>query len=251
MFENEKRILLQLLSEHSNNDTKAWWENYIKAGAPFLGVKMPVVRQIVHQWYHSHIEGKYDQSLQVDLALALFDGNYTEEKLAGILFIHEILIESDAINCTHLNKFAQLFDENKIYDWNVCDWFCVKVLGQLIKKYGEQYALVILDWRHAKNLWRARSSLVAFVKVADEHHYYPAIENACNILIHRDERFAKTAVGWILREIANCDSLFVKKVIENNLNYFSLESLKNATKYFSKKEKEHYTKLLKNINRAS
>jgi 3-methyladenine DNA glycosylase AlkD len=47
-----------------------------------------------------------------------------------------------------------------------------------------------------------------------------------------DERFAKTAVGWILREISKHGEPWVRKEIADNIKDFSTESLKNATKYF-------------------
>ena len=63
------------------------------------------------------------------MALALFEGAYTEEKLAGMLFIHEILLPLGAVDCTRdVDRFADLFDGGKICDWNTCDWFCVKVM---------------------------------------------------------------------------------------------------------------------------
>jgi 3-methyladenine DNA glycosylase AlkD len=64
-------------------------------------------------------------------------------------------------------------------------------------------------------------------------------------VIKRNERFAKTAVGWILRDISKNDKGFVDQVVKDNINNFSVESLNNATKYFEKEEKSFYRKLLK------
>ena len=59
----------------------------MKDSAPFLGVKMADIRTIVHQWHKDHISGDLEPGKQVDLALLLFEGQYTEEKLAGTLFL--------------------------------------------------------------------------------------------------------------------------------------------------------------------
>ena len=50
--------------------------------------------------------------------------------LAGVLALSEILL-------SHLSKedlptFADLFERALIADWNLCDWFCVKVLGNML-----------------------------------------------------------------------------------------------------------------------
>ena len=245
MFEAERLALRARLQQQANAKTKTWWENYVKDSAPFLGVKMPTIRSIVHDWYGEQVEGKLDLAQQFDLALALFAGEYTEEKLAATLLLQEILLPQRAVNCaSDIDRFAALFQDGWIYDWNTCDWFCVKVLGPLIEENGWECAAPIAAWRDAENLWQARASLVAFVKVAGDSAYYPAIAASCQALIRRPERFAKTAVGWILREISRHDEPFVRQALEENIQHFSPESLKNATKYFDTDARAHYRQLL-------
>lgn len=246
MYSTYKTTLLNKLREKSELKTKKWWEGYVKGSAPFLGVKMADIRSSLHQWYQAHIKGNLELDQQLDLALALFEGETTEEKLAGTLFLQEILMPAGAITCTRdLDRLEALFSNGSIYDWNLCDWFCVKVLGPLIKSSGNACAKEISKWRDARNLWQARASLVAFVPVAEETDYYPLIERSCQTVIRREERFAKTAVGWILRDISKHDPAFVSRVVTENIGQFSVESLKNATKYFSPEEKKEFRRMLK------
>jgi 3-methyladenine DNA glycosylase AlkD len=238
--------LQRLLHENADPKTRDWWEGYVKGGVPFIGVKMAVIRSLLHQWHKEFVAEGLDADGQLELALALFHERYTEEKLAGTLFLQEILLPTGAIQCQgDVDRFADLFATGAIYDWNVCDWFCVKVLGPLIQKEGEPCAKRISAWRSAENLWQARASLVAFVKVAEDSAYYTMARESCQVLIRREERFAKTAVGWILRDISKHDESFVRGVIEENIEYFSVESLRNATKYFSQDEKSAYLRRLK------
>jgi 3-methyladenine DNA glycosylase AlkD len=246
LFKERTEKLQVDLKQHANPQTKAWWENYVKGSPPFLGVKMPIIRTVVHHWYKEGVDGQMTGLEQVTLALQLFDGEYTEEKLAGTLLLQEILLPSGAVEWQRdVDRFAALFTEGKIYDWNTCDWFCVKVLGPLIQENGLACAQHIAQWRQAENLWQARAALVAFVNVAGSRAYYPIIEASCQVLIRRPERFAKTAVGWILREVSKVDEPFVHQVISGNVRHFSAESLKNATKYFSREQQKHYREMLK------
>jgi 3-methyladenine DNA glycosylase AlkD len=202
---------------------------------------MPVIRRVLHAWYRESIEGQVEVTDRVELALGLFAGRFTEEKLAGTLFLQEILIPTGALTPDrHIPRFAELFDQGRIFDWNVCDWFCVKVLGRLVQAQGGPWADPVARWRDAENLWRARASLVPFVTVARDDAYYPLIAKSCQALIQRPERFAKTAVGWILRDISKSDESFVRKVLEAHLAHFSVESLRNATKYFGPDETKRY-----------
>jgi len=246
MYEPYIATLRQHLQEHADPRTKNWWEGYVKQSAPFIGVKMPVIRSVLHAWHKDFVANHLDAAGQFELALALFYEEYTEEKLAGTLFLQEILLPAGVIRCEGgVDRFADLFALGGIYDWNVCDWFCVKVLGPLIQAEGEPCARRIAEWHVAENLWQARASLVAFVKVAEDSAYYPLVRESCQTLIRRQERFAKTAVGWILRDISKHDEGFVRSVIEEDIGHFSTESLKNATKYFSKDEKSAYMRMLR------
>ncbi|UCH80820.1 MAG: DNA alkylation repair protein [Nitrospiraceae bacterium] len=151
MFKEQVLTLRISLQKHAKPETKVWWENYVKNSAPFMGVKMPVIRTVLHRWHKENVEGKIEYPEQLDLSLALFAGKYTEEKLAGTLFLQEILIPSRAIKCLRdINRFAALFAGGRICDWNICDWFCVKVLGPLIEENGLACANSYLHVAHCR-----------------------------------------------------------------------------------------------------
>lgn len=246
MFQYHISKLLKELDQHSDPKVKSWWENYVKNSAPFRGVKMAVIRKCLHKWHKENIEDVLDLEQQLDLALALIKEKYTEDKLAGTIFLHEILIPKEVIKPKRdVKRLADLFSNGHIYDWNICDWFCMKVLGELIERNGKEWAKLISKWSSAENLWQARASVISFVRVAENRDYYNMIERSCSNLIKREERFSKTAVGWILREISKHDSKLVKQFIERNMSHFSIESLRNALKYSAKDERNHYLDLFK------
>jgi len=237
MYSAEIEALQQQLQQKAEPKTKDWWEAYMKHVIPFRGVKMPVIRTELHRWYtDTGIESRLNREAQKELALTLFQQKYAEDKLAGILFLQEILLPAEAIVWPEdVPRFAALFTDQWIYDWNICDWFCVKVLGPLTECEGTDCAAAIAQWHTAENLWQARAAVVAFVNLASERQYYAMIQASCQTLIKQDERFAKTAVGWILRDISKYDEPWVKDFLNNHLHDFSKESVKNATKYFDQK----------------
>ena len=163
--------------------------------------------------------------------------DHTEDKLAGVLFLQEILLPEGALDWrSELPRFARLFDQGYIRDWNVCDWFCVKVLGPLVKHQGEACARAISEWREADSVWQRRASVVAFVNLAKEGDgnfvgFTEMVLANCDQLLGSQERFAQTGVGWILRELGRSDEGRVLGFVEAHLDRFSREALKNATKY--------------------
>ncbi len=218
--------------------TREWWTKYLRGAASFRGVKMGDVRTAVHAWFEEERLGEHlPVGRQKDLALMLLEEDHTEDKLAGVLFLQEILLPAGALDWrSDLPRFARLFDRGYIRDWNVCDWLCVKVLGPLVEQQGEACARAISGWREADGVWRRRASVVAFANLARKgDRNFPGftemVLDNCSHLLGSQERFAQTGVGWVLRELSRTDGGRVTAFVEANLDRFSREALKNAIKY--------------------
>lgn len=224
--------------------TREWWEKYLRYVIRFRGVAIPEIRSQLAQWRGQYCIAVWEKEDQLQLALKLFESDIAEDKLAGILFLQEYLYDQFAWGML-LPKYEQLYQRNLIFDWNICDWFCVRVLGQTIAKNDLLCAQAIATWRNAEHLWQARSSVVAFVPVAKDSQYDSLIFESCEVLIQRGERFAKTAVGWILRDLSKRNPDCVKTFVQAHLDQFSAESLKNALKYLNRDEQGHYLQQLK------
>ena len=232
-----ERLLLRL-NACATAATREWWAKYLRGAASFRGVKMGDVRTAVHAWFE---EEKVGEQLSVgdqkDLALMLLGEGYTEDNIVGVLFLQEILLQAGALDWhSDLPRFARLFDQGYIRDWNVCDWFCVKVLGPLVEQQGEACARALSEWREAESVWQRRASVVAFANLASRgDRNFPGftemVLDNCSLLLGSQERFAQTGVGWVLRELSRSDEGRVVGFVEANLDRFSREGLKNATKH--------------------
>ena len=225
--------------------TREWWTKYLRGAASFRGVKMGDVRAALHTWFEEEELGKLlSVEQQKDLALMLLEEDHAEDKLAGVLFLQEILLPEGALDWrSDLPRFARLFDEGYICDWSICDWFCVKVLGPLVEQQGEACARAISEWRGTQSVWQRRASVVAFANLAKEgDQYFPGftgmVLDNCSHLLESQERFAQTGVGWILRELSCSDQGRVVGFVEANLGRFSREALRNVTKYLPPEVKE-------------
>ena len=168
---------------------------------------------------------------QLDLALRLFEVPITEDKLAGVLLLQNHL-RSRFDWRKLLPRYARLYEKGWIYSWNTSDWFCVRVLGPTLKEAGLPFARPLARWRTAPDLWQARSAVVPFIAGAGDLAYRPLIRTVCATLIRRPERFAKTGVGWLLRDVSRHDTAFVQAFVASHAASFSLESTRNALKYF-------------------
>ena len=200
------------LNARATPATREWWTKNLRGAASFRGVKMRDVRTALHAWFEEEQLGEHlPIERQKDLALMLLEEDYTEDKLAGVLLLQEILLPADALDWrSDLPRFARLFDQGYIRDWNVCDWFCIKVLGPLVEQQGEACARAISEWRGADSVWQRRASGVAFAnlaRVGDRNFpgFTEMVLDNCSHLLKSQERFAQTGVGWVLRELSRSD----------------------------------------------
>ena len=224
------RRLQSALDESASGATRAWWGRYLKGEIEFRGVGIPQIRSVLADWRSESGVAAWPIQEQLALALRLFEGPMAEDKLSGVLFLQEYLFDRVPWR-EGLRSYGSLFERGLIADWNTCDWFCVRVLGPTIATHGGACAASVARWSKAPILWKARASLVGFVPVIADPAYHSLVLRSAAVLIRREERFAKTAVGWVLRDLSKHDSGAVQAFVDQNLRHFSTESLRNALKY--------------------
>lgn len=242
-----KEKLQSRIAKFADEKRKLWFENYIKHDTKYRGVEIPTIRTELKAWYKQENIDKLPLDEQLDLALSFFEEAYSEDKLAGILFL-QLYLYDKFDSKTLLSWFESIFENGYIYDWSVCDWFCTRVLRLMIKANGRGCAEAISKWHTANNVWQARCSVVAFTTLTKENKYTSLLLKSNAKLIKREERFAKTAVGWILRELSKVSKQIVVDFIAEYRQYFSRESHENAIKYFKKDEKKKMRELFKSIS---
>lgn len=224
--------LLDLIKTHGNEKKKLWWENYVKHGSEFLGVPMADLRKVLNQWCEKNQFDHLTFSEQEALVMDLFSGTYSEEKLLGTLLLSEHMTEvsDDAV----LDCIEGLFNKRYIFDWNICDWLCVKVLTPRLELRDLSERLSI--WSKSNDLWHRRAALVPFAQIKDHGPYVSRIFDISHELIISDERFSKTAVGWVLREMMNDHRDEVLIFCKNHRMSMTTEVINNILKHQEDKQ---------------
>jgi 3-methyladenine DNA glycosylase AlkD len=202
---------------------------------------MADIRAVVHTW-HRGTGVAWTPKQKRDLAIELIQQDLTEDKLAGILLIQEILIPAGLIPWkTELTRWAKLFDGGFIYDWNTCDWFCIRVLGPLAQLEGQECAEHIADWSRARNLWRRRAAGVAFVNLAPQGDtnfpgFTTMLLDICERTVRHPDRFAQTGTGWVLRELSHAEPDQVAAFVHAHLEIMSREAVRRSVAKLSDAE---------------
>ncbi len=220
------------ITSFGNPEKAKWLENYVKHNIKSKGVGIPTIRQIILETNKEFkLTGK-PVSEQTGLLNDLMNQEYTEDKLAAIIYLQ---LFWKGKNQQHtINLISEWFDTNLITDWNVCDWLCVRILTPMIDAWTDPVIKELEKWNKDKNQWKARASLVPFAQCKTIAQHKKIIKCFSVELIKRKERFCKTVVGWVLREYSKIDSDFVTKFILDYENLVTKEVIKNATKYIEK-----------------
>ena len=219
------------LARRADPAKQEWWENYVK-GAPFRGVPMPEVRAAVRDWLAA--EPGLSVAEKKRLALDLIRERLSEDKNAGILILSEHVLAD--LGPADLKTFRRLFEEGHLADWSSCDWFCVKVLGRMLRTSpdADRLADELIGWTASDELWLRRAGLVAFVDLAPKGD--AALPGLTERVLtgaernSRDERrFAQTSVGWVLRELSKAEPEAVRRFVDEHGERLSAEARRAAT----------------------
>ena len=217
------------LARHADARKRDWWERYLKGEAQFRGVPTPDIRREAHAWWTRHGGDALGPPAQLAACLGLLRCPLTEDKLAAMLLLGERLIPAGRVDCgTALPAFGGLLADGHLADWNVVDWFCVRVLGPLIESTGETCARSVAAWVEADGLWQRRAALVGFIDLAPTGAYAELIVATAEQLVCDPARFAQTGVAWVMRELGKARPDLTEAFLERYEHAMSPEALAQA-----------------------
>ena len=226
--------LVQELEVRSVPQKADWWNLYMKGEIRFVGTSIPEIRKLLREKNHSEGFDHLPMNQQVSMVNGLMRSNLAEHKLAAILYVQLFWLDNHK-NSFLLNLISDWFNDRYIYDWNTTDWLCVKVIAPMVDSRDEKVIWTLRQWNRDPFLWKARASLVPFTRSKNIAAHSKSIARFSDILIRREERFAKTAVGWVMREYSKVDEEFVLEFLSKHVKYTTWEVKRNALKYYRQK----------------
>jgi 3-methyladenine DNA glycosylase AlkD len=231
------QLISETILQQAKPDKAEWWNRYMKGSIPFLGAGIPEIRKHLLEMNRKDGLDELPMNRQVSLVKNLIRGEYAEEKLAAILFIQLFWLGKQKSPLI-VGLISDWFDDRYIFDWNTTDWLSLKVLTPMIDSGDQEVIWNLKRWNRDPYLWKARSSLVPFTQAKGITQHGKEIEQFSDTMIRRPERFAKTAVGWVLREYSKEDPEFVLEFLSKHVKHTTAEVKRNALKYYRKTTRE-------------
>ena len=222
------------LARESTDQARGFWTRYLKGAGTFHGVPMARVKACVRGWWSDHGLDVHPANVGKRVAIALIEQPMVEEKLAGILVLQDLM--SSHLRATDLPAFGRLFAAGHLAEWNVVDWFVMKVLVTLLDRPQGRRDVVraIAQWRAADTVWQRRAACLAFVKLAPQGdaNVADAVLAICATVVWSIERHDQTAVGSVLRELSRALPDLVEAFLRKHALLMSKEAIRLAVAKF-------------------
>lgn len=193
----------------------------------FLGVRVPVLRQLVKQFKQAELN---------DIE-SLLPSQYHELRLFA-LFMMVALFErskkSPNVQQQIVNSY--LAHTQYINNWDLVDSSAYKILGPYLLERDKS---VLVEFAHSNSLWERRIAMITCYCFIKQHQFKASLQIA-ELLLKDSEDLIHKAVGWMLREIANRDKKTAEDFLLKHYQEMPRTMLRYAIEKFSKEERSAY-----------
>ena len=203
-------------------------------GDRFLGIKVPVTREVVKQcWNHTSFD---------DLETCI-RSDYHEMRLAALLTLVQIFKHAKK-NRTLQQQCIDFYLAHTQYmnNWDLVDLSCYELLGTwlLDKNRTLLYDLA----RDGKTIWEQRIGMVSTMQFL-RHGQLDDTYAIAEIFLEKPQPLhdlLQKAVGWLLREAGKRDEQRLKDWLQSRYQGMPRTMLRYAIEKFSEEEREDYLK---------
>lgn len=198
-------------------------------GDRFLGIKVPVTRQVVKEcWCEMDFAG-LEECLRSE---------YHEARLAGLLALVETFSHSKKNQVLQAECIDfYLSNTDRINNWDLVDLSCYPLLGEWLL---DKDRTILYDLaRKGKTIWEQRIGIVstmAFVRKGQIEDTFAIAD----ILLHHPHDLIQKAVGWLLREAGKRDESALVAYLDSRYKAMPRTMLRYAIEKFPEAKRQDY-----------
>lgn len=201
---------------------------YMKSALPYLGVQSP--RQAAA---YRDVSPRYPLSSYPEWRATIEtlwrQAHYREERYAAIA-----LAGDRRYHVYQTPESLSLYEELIVTGawWDLVDGVASHLVGELLRRYGDELRPTMLDWSRDPNLWKRRTAILC--QVGAKTATVEALLYGCilpNLADH--DFFIRKAIGWALREYAKTSPESVRAFVEQHEAQLSPLSRREALKHLS------------------
>ena len=232
--------LLDAMLAHADPAQVAGLERFFKTGPgqygegdKFLGIKVPVTREVVRRCWREVDFAQLDECLASE---------YHEVRLAGLLALvacysharrSRVKPGMTALSCVDF----YLAHTGSINNWDLVDLSCYPLLGDWL--LDKDRTLLYELARNGKTLWEQRIGIVSTMTFV-RHAQLDDTFAIADILLHHPHDLIHKAVGWLLREAGKRDKAALEAYLKPRCSTMPRTMLRYAIEKFPEPERQAY-----------
>ncbi|MFA5990709.1 MAG: DNA alkylation repair protein [Candidatus Doudnabacteria bacterium] len=197
-------------------------------GDIFLGITVPLQRQLVKQYWQDLTMGDVD---------SLIKSKFHEERLIALLILVK---QFQSLNIkSSIFKFY-LSHTKYINNWDLVDLSAPNIVGEYLI---DKNRTILFKLAKSKNLWERRIAILATFAFIKKRDPKDSLAIAKMLLADKQDLIHK-AVGWMLREIGKrCGEKILTDFLDKNVLRIPRTALRYAIERLPEKKRLHYLHL--------
>jgi len=200
-------------------------------GDIFLGVKVPVQRQICKKYY----------DLSLNDIQKLLNSKIHEHRLCGLVILMNKYKKSKKNPVEKIRIFEFYLknaSENKINNWDLVDLSAPKIVGEFLLKEDRS---ILRNLAKSSNVWERRIAIVSTMPFIKNRNFGDVLVIA-DALIKDEHDLIHKAVGWMLREIGKKNMDVLEIFLSTRYNQMPRTMLRYAIEKFPEEKRKKYLK---------
>ncbi|MCW8887679.1 MAG: DNA alkylation repair protein [Gammaproteobacteria bacterium] len=224
-IEKELRALADpIIAEHSQRFFKTGKGEYGE-GDIFLGVRVPMLRQLVRQ----------HKEVSVEQAVGLLQSKFHEVRLLA-LFLLVKRFEKGSLEVQKEIYQIYLKQTEQINNWDLVDSSAHKIVGAYLL---DKERKILYQLAQSKVLWERRIAIISTFAFIDCGDFDDTLKIS-NKLLHDSEDLIHKAVGWALREVGKKDLQREEEFLKAHYQNMPRTMLRYAIEKFPEKLRKDY-----------
>jgi len=196
-------------------------------GDIFLGIKVPVQRQIVKKYTELNLE---------DIQ-KLLNSKIHEERLVGILILVSKYKKTDEKGKKDIFGFY-LKNTKNINNWDLVDLSAPNIVGNFLLDEDRK---IIYELAQSNDLWKKRIAIISTFTFIRKEQFQDTLEIS-EILLKDTHDLIHKAVGWMLREVGKRNQQVLEDFLKKHYKKMPRTTLRYSIERFDEDKRKNYLK---------
>lgn len=198
------------------------------AGDRFLGLTMPIQRQIAKQCL----------ALSYSDVKKLLESKYHEHRMIGLLILVYRFERGDEAQRKQVFDFY-IKNHRAVNNWDLVDCTTPNIVGRYLLTRPKRERAFLYTYARSENLWERRIAVLATYSFIREGSFEDILKIS-EILLRDKEDLIHKAVGWMLREVGKKDGKVLRAFLDKHIRELPRTTLRYAIEKFPEKERKVY-----------